>query len=113
MPRITDQSYLKSQQYKTSFNLDARIHLHERFSVNKYDWPKWVFDHFILPSNSCLLEVGCGTGYLWLQNIDRIPHSWEITLSDFSPGMLRETQFNLQPINDIFYFAMADAQNLP
>jgi len=89
MSRITDQKYLKSQQYKTSSNLDARIQIHGRFSINKYPWHHWVFDHFMLPTNSRILELGCGTGLLWLQNIGHIPDGWKITLSDFSPGMLR------------------------
>jgi ubiquinone/menaquinone biosynthesis C-methylase UbiE len=113
MLRVTDQRYLKSQQYKTSSNLNARIQLHERFSTNKYDWPKWVFDHLELPLDSCIFELGCGTGYLWQENIDRIPDSWTITLSDFSPGMLQKAQTNLEVTDGIFRFEVVDAQHLP
>jgi len=51
---------------------------------------QWVFDQFNLAAKSRILEVGCGPGLLWLQNVARIPEGWDITLSDFSPGMLDE-----------------------
>lgn len=38
MPQASDQTYLLNEQYKNSANLTARIQLHERFSVNTYDW---------------------------------------------------------------------------
>ena len=71
MSKLSDQNYLLSKQYKTASNLDARFHLHERFSVNKYGWDRWVFDHFDLPQESRILELGCGPCYLWLQ-----PRKW-------------------------------------
>ena len=52
MSKLSDQNYLLSKQYKTASNLDARFQLHERFSVNKYGWDRWVFDHFDLPQES-------------------------------------------------------------
>ena len=54
-----------SEQYRNSHNLDARIALHDRFSTNKYDWMRWVFDHMLAaPAVSRVLEIGCGTGQL-------------------------------------------------
>ncbi|MGB0386395.1 MAG: MerR family transcriptional regulator, partial [Ardenticatenaceae bacterium] len=72
MTRLADQGYVKAQ-YKSSKNLQTRIQLHERFSVNKYDWFLWVFDHFKLPAVCRVLEVGCGTGQFWKENLARIP----------------------------------------
>ena len=108
---MDDQQYLK-KQYKNSANLDARIRLHKLFSVNKYGWHPWVFDHFDLPAHSRILELGCGAGTLWLDNIDRIPAGWEITLSDFSAGMLEGTRRNLEP-QPQFQYKVIDAQSIP
>ena len=89
--KMTDRHYLE-KQYKDASNVDVRISLHQRFSVNKVGWHPWVFDHFELPHRCRILELGCGPGYLWLDNLDRIPTGWEITLSDFSAGMLEATR---------------------
>ena len=57
--------------------------------MNPYGWFRWVFDALVkLPADARLLELGCGHGLLWKENIDRIPAGWHITLSDLSPGML-------------------------
>jgi hypothetical protein len=79
--RIDDTKYVTSQ-YRDASNLNTRIGLHQRFSVNPYGWLPWVFDQLELPSQARILELGCGTGQLWLDNIDRIPAGWEITLTD-------------------------------
>ncbi len=114
MSQFTDPIYLKTQQYQDAKNLKARIQLHEQFSINKYDWALWVFDQLKLPADSRILEVGGGTGRLWEQNLARIPPGWHITLSDFSPGMLAQSQANLQPAGaQKFAFAVLDVQQIP
>lgn len=102
-----------AQQYQTSANLDARIALHARFSVNPYPWMRWVFDHLTLPSVCRVLELGAGTGSLWLSNQDRIPEGWEITLSDLSPGMLARAREALSAVAHPFALEVVDAQAIP
>lgn len=81
------------EQYRSSQNLDARIALHDRFSTNSYDWMRWVFDHMLdAAPDSRVLEIGCGSGQLWKNNLDRIPSTWAVTLSDASAGMIETTQ---------------------
>ena len=114
MPKINaidDPKYI-TRQYRNADNLNTRIGLHQRFSVNPYGWLPWVFDQLDFPSQGCILELGCGTGQLWLDNIDRIPAGWEITLTDFSAGMLQRAQENLSPRRS-FRFQVADAQSIP
>lgn len=108
-----DPGYLKGQQYRDSSNLNARIELHQRFSTNTYPWANWVFDQFELPENAQVLEVGCGPGSLWQANGERIPQSWQITLSDFSPGMLADARRNLAEVDHEFSFEEANVQELP
>ncbi len=109
----TSQDYLLTTQYKNDQNLRARIRLHELFSTSKSDWQRWVFDHLIIPQQARVLELGCGPGELWVRNLDRIPTGWEITLSDFSPGMLEQAQSNLQQSDHPFAFTRIDAQSIP
>lgn len=92
-----DARYLQTRQYKTAANLKARITLHTRFSLNSYGWMKWVFDQFELPDTCRILELGCGSGLLWVENIGRLPSGWKIILSDFSRGMLEEATSSLTP----------------
>lgn len=111
--RLVDPTYLRSEQYKTPANLDARIQLHECFSTNSYPWPRWVLDRLQVPPGSQFLEIGCGPGYLWQQNLDRLPPDWKLVLADFSPGMLQQAQDNLRVKDSQCQFALADARWLP
>ncbi len=113
MPQFTDPAYLRSRQYGTAANLTARIQLHERFSLNPYGWHRWIFDRLALPKRCRLLELGCGPATLWVENRDRIPSGWQITLSDLSAGMVQEARQNLTGVFHPFHFAIADAQHLP
>ncbi len=109
----SDQEYLRTKQYKDSSNLQARIRIHVLFSTNTYPFHRWVFDHFSIPHPARILEAGCGPGLLWTQNKDRIPEDWNITLSDFSAGMLQEAQYNLSNNQGHFSFQLFDIQSIP
>jgi ubiquinone/menaquinone biosynthesis C-methylase UbiE len=114
MSKFTDQQYLQTDQYKDSSNLDARVAIHQRFSTNPYGWMKWVFDNLLkLPANAKILELGCGPGYLWKENLDRIPSTWDITLSDLSLGMLDSAWRNLVVTGRNYKFKEVDAQAIP
>ena len=113
MTRINDQAYLLGRQYKTSKNLSARANLHAAFSTTEQSWCEWVFSHFQFPEDAAILEIGCGTGTLWLENDRRIGGSWEITLADLSPGMLEQAKMNLSACASNFAFEVANIQNLP
>ncbi len=114
MSKFTDQNYLKTDQYKDSSNLDARVELHKRFSTNSYGWMNWVFDVLLkLPADTKILELGCGPGYLWKENVSRIPADWNITLSDLSAGMLDSAWRNLVVTGRPFQFKEIDAQAIP
>jgi ubiquinone/menaquinone biosynthesis C-methylase UbiE len=112
--KFSDQRYLKNDQYKDSSNLDSRVAIHQRFSMNRYGWMNWVFDRLLeLPEDAKILELGCGPGYLWQENINRIPAGWSITLSDLSSGMLDAAWRNLVVTGRAFQFKEIDAQSIP
>jgi ubiquinone/menaquinone biosynthesis C-methylase UbiE len=99
-----------SEQYATDVNLRARIDLHQRFSTAKEDWHRWVFDRVAPPEGARILELGCGPAELWKRNLDRIDPTWQLTLTDLSPGMIAAAQ---QVLGDRADYAVADAEELP
>ncbi|MBW8011924.1 MAG: class I SAM-dependent methyltransferase [Chloroflexi bacterium] len=109
--KFTDPQHLRADQYRDSSNLDARITLHERFSINPYGWQRWVYDQLEVPPNGRILEIGCGPGNLWQENQDRLREDWIFVLSDLSSGMLQKAKSNLQTSQ--YQFCAADIQNLP
>lgn len=102
-----------NQQYKNPSNFAKRRILHEKFSTNKYDWYKWVFDHFNFSTKCKILELGSGLGTLWLNNKERIQKDWDITLSDSFQEMLEKVKENLKELNHTFHFQQIDVQNIP
>ncbi len=101
------------EQYADPANLSARAELHRRFGTNPYGWYAWAYDQLDLPAEARILELGCGTGGLWLANRDRVPPGWDIVLSDHSPGMLREASERLSGWNRVSTFQVIDAQAIP
>ena len=113
MGRISDQNTLLKEQDKTPVNFNARAKLHARFSTNRQNWHDWVFSHFQFPEGVSVLEIGCGLGRLWLENCRRVKRSWNITLADFSSGMLEQARADLSESVSGFNFQLADIQDLP
>lgn len=112
MSTLTTQEYLRSQ-YRDSSNLSARADLHIRFSTEKYPWFHWVFDHFDIPDSGRVLELGCGMGLLWRDNLERIPRGWSVIVTDASQGMVREAEQNLLDTGLDITFGKVDAQSIP
>lgn len=103
-----------AEQYADASNLDARIQLHETYDTADREWWPWVFDHYEeLPSDADILEVGCGTGYLWRDSADRIPPEWSLLLTDFSDGMVAEARETLSAAGVDASFEVAAAESLP
>lgn len=111
MDRLTDKNYLKNDQYKTSINLQARSNLHHRYGINPHPWQEWVYDLLDLQPDDYVLEVGCGPGGLWANNLERLPDNTMIVLSDLSIGMVYESENKLQA-DGRFLFTCFDAQEI-
>lgn len=113
MAHVSDTAHLCAYQYSNSGNLCARIALHDRFSTNHYGWHRWLFDQFDIPSGGRILELGGGSGTLWLKNADRIPADWEVFLSDMSSGMLEDARRTLEGVSATIRLLPVDAQAIP
>lgn len=106
-----DKSWL--EQYENASNLRARIRIHELYSTNKTGWMEWFFKQLDIPDTSSILELGCGDASLWSKNFDNIPNGWNITLTDFSLGMLKDAKKNLDDKAKRFNFKIVDAHSIP
>ncbi|MBD5637793.1 methyltransferase domain-containing protein [Clostridium botulinum] len=132
-----------TQQYENASNLRARIAIHELFSTNKEGWMPWFFKELkqelsmmssnyknynkkisneniselsnldLKQPNIKILELGCGDASLWNKNFNHIPSNWEITLTDFSDGMLKDAKKNLEEKRSRFNFKIVNAENIP
>lgn len=111
--RANDPDYLLTEQYRNASNLSARARLHERFGTNPQTWHRWYFEQLELPENARILELGCGPGWLWWENRERVRPVWEVLLTDFSPGMLDEARRNLSGLGRPPRFECVDAQAIP
>lgn len=108
---------LKSQ-YQNASNISARIRLHKEYSVNKQGWFPWLFEQFSHIWNSTspirILELGCGNGALWTENMEKIPYdsNLHITLSDISEGMIRDVRRTIGS-DPRFSFETFDCHRIP
>jgi ubiquinone/menaquinone biosynthesis C-methylase UbiE len=109
----TDRHYLKTSQYGTPVNLEARIALHARFGVAAVGWAEWVFNQLEEGSGKLTLEIGAGSGALWQANGSRVPPGWHIVLTDLSSGMLQSARSNAADMTSSPHFAACDAQAIP
>jgi ubiquinone/menaquinone biosynthesis C-methylase UbiE len=110
---VIDRQYLLQEQYRDATNLNTRLGIIQSLSVDGIDWYQWIFGLIQPRPHSRVLELGCGSGNLWRRNLERIPEDWEITLSDFSAGMLKDAHTNLCHSGRHFQFQLVDAQEIP
>jgi SAM-dependent methyltransferase len=110
---MSDARNILQNHYKDTSRLDARIQLHARYSTNTQGLHAWVFEHLLLPPTCHVLEVGCGSGQLWLVNQHRLPVDWHVTLADLSVGMLTTARRQLSPDGRAWQCVVHDAQALP
>lgn len=110
---LTNMEKSLKSQYQNSTNISARIHLHNLYSQNKQGWFPWLYEQYQIQDGMKILELGCGNGSLWLENIGKIPSGVSITLSDISQGMLRDAKREISTDDARFSFRAFDCQRIP
>ena len=79
-------------QYQNASNISARIRLHEMYSQNQTGWFPWIYHNCKITDGMRILEIGCGDGTLWNENMAKLPQNISAVLSDISEGMLRDVR---------------------
>ena len=100
-----------AKQYKTSENLNTRISIHEKYSTNKQPFGDWIVSHYDVRPGDRILELGCGTGNMWANNLQLLMDNNHLVLTDFSAGMLEAAKQNVHSEN--VSFAQVDIQHIP
>lgn len=67
----------------------------------------WFLQQLDLPANAKILELGCGSGNLWLVNLRNVPQGWQMTLTDTTPekytdlqrSLIQDKGFSFQTVN--------------
>jgi len=110
----TDPDYLRQRQYRDPSNLNARIALHAKYSWADEPWYPWLAGLVEWPANGDVLEVGCGSGALWV-NVAALLPPLRLTLSDLSEGMVEAATHAVEPLDgiDLAGARTSDAQDLP
>ena len=105
---LTNMEDSMKNQYINAGNISARINLHNRFSVNKQGWFPWVYEQCGIVKGMRILEIGCGDGTLWVDNIGQLAMTGKrnefsgkkkniyIELTDISEGMISDARRNIK-----------------
>lgn len=110
---LTNMEKSIKNQYQNASNISARISLHSLYSQNKEGWFPWIFRQCDIHPSMKILEVGCGDGALWTENLTRLPQNISITLSDISEGMLRDARRAVGASDRRFSYRRFDCVKIP
>ena len=110
---LTNMEKSLKSQYQNATNISARIRLHENYSINKQGWFPWIYEQCCIKTGMNILELGCGTGALWTENLDKLPLDINVTLSDISDGMLRDARRNIGQEDERFSYEVFDCHHIP
>ncbi len=87
------------EQYQDPGNLQSRINIHS-YSTSAQSWFDWMYERLALQPGQTVLELGCGTGLLWMERTHLLPEGLRLTLTDRSEEMLGQTRQNLAPYEE-------------
>ena len=106
-----DSAAVKAQ-YAVPKGLDIRLTFHEKYSTNKQGYGAWLVSNYDIRDGMMVLEIGCGTGSIWLDCENIVSRCRKLILTDLSEGMLETAKKNLGEHDNIEY-QKADIQDLP
>lgn len=111
MSTINDKSIVE-KQYENTKNLNTRISIHDKYSVNKQGFGNWLASHYQITEGMRVLELGCGTGDTWKSHGGLVNKCAELVLTDISEGMIEAARNNLKGFDNITY-RVVDIQDIP
>lgn len=109
---ITNLEKSLVEQYQTATNLDIRIELHRKYSVNKKGWFSWLYEQLPIEKVDNILEIGCGSGELWIGADKKQLSGKNIVLTDISQGMIADAKKLMEKHGFPFDYQVMDGQEL-
>ena len=110
---LTGMEKSLKNQYQDASNISARISLHSLYSQNLQGWFPWIYEQMEVASGMSVLEIGCGDGALWKENLAAVPEELAVILSDISEGMLRDARREIGSDDSRFEFRKFDCHQIP
>ena len=77
---LTSMEKSLKHQYQNATNISARIRLHRDYSANRQGWFPWIYEQCRITDGLKILELGCGNGALWTENLALLPAHVQICL---------------------------------
>lgn len=111
MGAINDKEVVQ-KQYENAANLNTRISIHDKYSVNKQGFGNWITSQYQITVGIRILELGCGTADMWKDNISLLNNCSELVLTDLSEGMLTTARKNMVNVQNVTY-QVVDIQEIP
>ena len=74
--------------------------LHAKYSRAEVPWYEWLVGQVDWPEGGQVLEVGCGSGALWVNVAPLVPHL-RLTLTDLSEGMVEAAASAVGPLRGL------------
>lgn len=107
---ISNKEKLQSQ-YQDDKKLNIRKALHSKYSINKQGFGNWLYEQYNVKEKTVLLELGSGNGDFFHRHMDELTQILDITLSDFSEGMVNimKEKYKDTPVK----VEQVDIQNIP
>lgn len=110
---LTGMEKSLKNQYQNASNISARIQLHHLYSQNQQGWFPWIYEQLMIRQGMKILEIGCGDGTLWIENMENLPENTEFLLSDISEGMLRDARRAIGGEDHRFSYQVFDCHKMP
>ncbi|MCD8155763.1 MAG: MerR family transcriptional regulator [Clostridiales bacterium] len=110
---LTGMENRLKNQYQNAGNISSRIRLHSLYSTNPQGWFPWIMEQCRITPGMRILELGCGDGTLWTDNLGGLPRQISVTLSDISEGMLRDARRAVGSGDSRFSFQSFDCAHIP
>ena len=114
LKQVTETGLRESlmQQYIDTSNISVRIRLHTLYSQATEQWFPWIYRNSGIKPGMNILEIGCGNGDFWLQNIEKLPKNINIILSDNSEGVLKEAESRFNVNDKRFNYSIIDIDEI-
>ncbi|MDE5867655.1 MAG: class I SAM-dependent methyltransferase, partial [Anaeroplasmataceae bacterium] len=111
MHEINDKEVVQ-KQYENASNLNTRISIHEKYSVNKQGFGNWIASYYQISDGMRILELGCGTADMWKSNLSLLNKCSELVLTDLSKGMIETARKKIGDLHNVTY-QIVDIQDIP